>query len=88
MLAVVSFDMRFMYVLSGWEGSAGDSMILDDARGNGYIVPKGKFYLGNAGFSASTSILVPYRGVHYHLREWEIGKKKCVATLLVLTNIY
>lgn len=76
MLAVVSFDMRFMYVLSGWEGSAADSTILDDARKNDFLIPRGKFYLGDAGFSASPSVLVPYRGVWYHLREWQAGNQK------------
>ncbi|KAL5482398.1 hypothetical protein ACEPAI_8992 [Sanghuangporus weigelae] len=74
-LAVVSFDMRFMYVLSGWEGSAADSTILDDARKCDFLIPRNKFYLGDAGFSASTSVLVPYRGVRYHLREWHAGNQ-------------
>ncbi|KAL5480800.1 hypothetical protein ACEPAI_9740 [Sanghuangporus weigelae] len=74
-LAVVSFDMQFMYVLSGWEGSAADSTILDDARKCDFLIPRSKFYLGDAGFSASTSVLVPYRGVRYHLREWHAGNQ-------------
>ncbi len=30
-LAVVDFDLRFTYVLAGWEGSAHDSFVLQDA---------------------------------------------------------
>lgn len=30
-LAVVDFDLRFTYVLAGWEGSAHDSLVLKDA---------------------------------------------------------
>lgn len=30
-LAVVDFDMKFQYVLSGWEGSASDSRVLRNA---------------------------------------------------------
>ncbi|XP_013694529.1 uncharacterized protein LOC117126085 [Brassica rapa] len=30
-LAACNFDLEFMYVLSGWEGSAHDSKILNDA---------------------------------------------------------
>ncbi|XP_043700414.1 protein ALP1-like [Telopea speciosissima] len=30
-LAACDFDMRYTYILSGWEGSASDSRILDDA---------------------------------------------------------
>ncbi|XP_020415446.1 uncharacterized protein LOC18782701, partial [Prunus persica] len=37
------FDLEFMYVLSGWEGSAHDSKVLSDAlsRRNGLKVPQG-----------------------------------------------
>jgi hypothetical protein len=43
-LAVVDFDLRFTYVLAGWEGSAHDALILDDAleREDGLKVPQGK----------------------------------------------
>jgi hypothetical protein len=30
-LVVVDFDLRFTYVLAGWEGSAHDSVVLQDA---------------------------------------------------------
>ena len=40
-LAACNFDLQFMYVLSGWEGSAHDSRVLNDAltRRNGLKVP-------------------------------------------------
>ena len=43
MLAVVSFDLRFTYMLFSWEGSAHDSRILNDAlsRPRGLKIPKG-----------------------------------------------
>ena len=31
MLAAISFDLKFTYVLAGWEGSAHDSRVLNDA---------------------------------------------------------
>ena len=42
-LAACSFDLRFTYVLPGWEGSAADSRILDNAlhREDKLRVPKG-----------------------------------------------
>lgn len=42
-LAAVDFDLRFTYVLAGWEGSAHDSLVLRDAleRPNGLKVPEG-----------------------------------------------
>ena len=30
-LATISFDLKFTYVLAGWEGSAYDSRVLNDA---------------------------------------------------------
>jgi hypothetical protein len=75
-LAACTFNMLFCYVLSGWEGSAADSTIFDDARGKDFSIPKGKFYLGDAGFPCCDALLVPYRGVRYHLREWGLAKEK------------
>ena len=50
-LAACNFDSKFIYVLSGWEGSSHDSKLLNDAlsRRNGLEVPQGNnfflFYL-------------------------------------------
>lgn len=50
MLAAITFDLKFTYVLAGWEGSAHDSRVLSDAlsRPNGFRIPEGinnfKFY--------------------------------------------
>ena len=43
-MAAVDFDMKFTYVLPGWEGSAHDVLILADAieRNDGFVVPEGK----------------------------------------------
>jgi hypothetical protein len=40
-LAAVDFDLKFTYVLAGWEGSAHDALILADAleRVDGLTVP-------------------------------------------------
>ncbi|KAF8376684.1 hypothetical protein HHK36_031647 [Tetracentron sinense] len=61
-----------MYVLAGWEGSAHDSRILDDAlsRPNGLRVPEGKYLLGDAGYGLRNGFIPPYRGVRYHLKEY------------------
>lgn len=42
-LAAVDFDLKFTYVLAGWEGSAHDALILADAleRNHGLRVPPG-----------------------------------------------
>ena len=42
-LAAISFDLKFIYVLAGWEGSAHDSRMLNDAftRLGGFSIPEG-----------------------------------------------
>jgi len=42
-MAAVDFDLRFTYVLAGWEGAAHDALVLRDAleRENGLRVPQG-----------------------------------------------
>jgi hypothetical protein len=42
-MAAVDFDLRFIYVLAGWEGSAHDARVLADAlqRDDGLRVPQG-----------------------------------------------
>ncbi|XP_057770914.1 protein ALP1-like [Salvia miltiorrhiza] len=71
-LAVCDKDMKFVYVLPGWEGSAADARILRDAlnRPNGLKVPRGSYYLVDNGYANSEGFLAPYKGVRYHLKEW------------------
>ena len=42
-LAAIGFDLKFTYVLVGWEGSAYDSRLLNDvfARPEGFSIPEG-----------------------------------------------
>ena len=79
MLLAVDFDMRFTYVLAGFEGSAHDTRVLNHAlnlsTGN-LDPPKGKYYLADAGYSNQKHLLVPYRGVRYHLKEFEASNLK------------
>ncbi|KAH6793154.1 hypothetical protein C2S52_003631, partial [Perilla frutescens var. hirtella] len=74
-LAVCNQDMKFIYVLSGWEGSAADSRVLRDAiiRENGLRVPRGNYYLCDNGYTNDEGFLTPYRGVRYHLNDWGEG---------------
>ncbi|WVZ57782.1 hypothetical protein U9M48_008124, partial [Paspalum notatum var. saurae] len=71
-LAAVDFDLRFTYVLAGWEGSAHDALILADAieRNDGLSVPQGKYYLVDAGYACKPGFLPPFRATRYHLREF------------------
>lgn len=64
MLAVCDFDMKFTYGLAGWEGSTHDGRVLGDAiETKGFQIPIGKYCLGDAGYSNSDHLLVPYKGV-------------------------
>ena len=50
MLGVVDRNMKFLYVLPLWEGSASDSRVLRDvmSRQDAFVVPQGMtFTLGN-----------------------------------------
>ncbi|KAL8481365.1 hypothetical protein ACS0TY_027758 [Phlomoides rotata] len=65
-------NIKFVYVLTGWEGSTADSRVLRNAitRPNGLKVPKGNYYLCDNGYPNCEGFLTPYKGVRYHLSEW------------------
>lgn len=78
-LAACTFDLRFCYVMAGWEGSAGDGRVFEAARMADFTIPVGKYYLADAGFPSRPDLLVPYRGVRYHLKEWGTANVRSVA---------
>ncbi|XLR40671.1 hypothetical protein S83_025331, partial [Arachis hypogaea] len=67
-LGVCNREMGFVYVLSGWEGSASDSRVLRDAitRRNILKIPHGNYYLIDASYTNGLGFLAPYRGTRYH----------------------
>jgi hypothetical protein len=69
-LAACDFDYNFTYISSGWEGSVSDSTMYFDSRTTDLKVQPGKYYLADAGFPLASALLIPYRGVRYHLAEW------------------
>ncbi|XP_047961537.1 putative nuclease HARBI1 [Salvia hispanica] len=74
-LAICDQRLRFVYLLPGWEGSAGDARILRDAvtRSLGLQVPKGCYYLCDNAYSNCEGFVTPYKGVRNHLKEWGPG---------------
>ncbi|XP_077251490.1 uncharacterized protein LOC143890692 [Tasmannia lanceolata] len=70
-LACCDFDLKFTYVLCGWEGSASDSRVLASAisKPNGIPILPGKFYLGDAGYLCLSHFITPIRGIGYHLNQ-------------------
>lgn len=69
-LFVCDFDLNFTFTLTGWEGSATDARLWDVARNDGLNIPPGKYLLADSGFPSCKELLVPYRGIRYHLAEW------------------
>ncbi|KAL8536393.1 hypothetical protein ACS0TY_011854 [Phlomoides rotata] len=71
-LDVCDINMSFIYVLTSWEGSTADSRVLRDTihREHGLKVPKGNYYLCDNGYPNCEGFLTPYKGVRYHLSEW------------------
>lgn len=82
MLAGYEFDLLlFTYVLTGWEGSAHDKAVLEAAFDVGFKIPIEKYYLADAGYALTPWCLAPYRGIRYHLREWNSEKSKYIFLL-------
>ena len=81
-LTACDFDLKFIYILSGWEGSAADSCIYKDAIAADFIIHNGCYYLGDAGYANSTLLLVLYQSTHYHLKEWGQGRHRYACILI------
>lgn len=73
-MVVCSFDMQFTFVLAGWEGSAHDSRIFEEARTTSKFhfphPPPGKYYVVDAGYPQLEGYLRPYRKTTYHLPDF------------------
>ena len=77
MLAVYDFNMFFVYVMVGWEGSIADSTLYEQGvRHGGLSIGRGLYWIADAGFASCDTLLVPYRNTRYHLREWAAGNRK------------
>jgi DDE superfamily endonuclease len=76
-LGACTFDLQFSYIYPGWEGSANDTRVLQDAsfRG-GFSIPEGKYYLADAGYPNNNSLFTLYRGTRYHLKEQYSASQK------------
>ena len=81
-LATCDWDMKFRYILPGWEGSAADGNVLDYARKTDFTVRPDRYWLADAGLPSCDACLVPFRGERYHLNEFLQGNTKCVAYIL------
>lgn len=69
-LFICDFEFFFTYALTGSDGSTADATLWNDAHTDDLHMPPGHYLLADAGFGTSDALLVPYWGVHYHLKEW------------------
>lgn len=73
-LAACTFDLQFIFIYPGWEGSAADSRVLravlDDPDQHFPQIPEGKYYLVDVGYSNMDGFIAPFQGVRYHLHEF------------------
>ncbi|XP_073132709.1 uncharacterized protein [Henckelia pumila] len=71
-LGVCDINMNFIYVLTGWEGSAADARVLRDALtgDDSFKVPRGCYYLCDNGYANIEGFLTPFRRVGYHRDAW------------------
>lgn len=71
-LAACDFDLKFTYIIAGWEGSANDSFTFNQAvhSYNFPQLPSNRYFLADAGFPICDQLLTPYRGTRYHLADF------------------
>nr|XP_023929274.1 uncharacterized protein LOC112040624 [Quercus suber] len=73
-MCACNFDMRFTYVHTGWEGSANDSRVMQDALGHAEYEfpwpPRGSYYLVDSRYAIGSAFLPPHKSVRYHAQEF------------------
>ncbi|KAK2399592.1 hypothetical protein QL285_049393 [Trifolium repens] len=73
-MAVCDWNMCFTFVLAGWEGTAHDARVFDQALTNKDLnfphPPPGKYYLVDSGYPTLVGYIGPYRCERYHLPEF------------------
>ncbi|PKA54055.1 hypothetical protein AXF42_Ash016220 [Apostasia shenzhenica] len=76
-MATVSFDRQFVYVATGWEGSAADMRILKwTLEKGGFSVPPRKMYLVDSGYANMDKFLAPIRRCRYHLSNYRSSMQR------------
>ncbi|XP_048613361.1 uncharacterized protein LOC125587205 [Brassica napus] len=75
-LAICSFDMKFIYAYLGVPGRAHDTKVLTHCARNEASFPHpppGKYYLVDSGYPTRTGYLGPHRSMRYHLGQFARG---------------
>ena len=68
-LAGCTLDLYFFYVLPGWQGSANDTKVLNEAISRDFPLMDGRYYLADSGYHPRRGFLTPYGSTRYHLQE-------------------
>ncbi|KAF7322186.1 putative nuclease HARBI1-like protein [Mycena kentingensis (nom. inval.)] len=74
--AACDFELRFTYIMAGWEGTAADARLYHHARTMGFDLPDPEFFLADAGFANCRLLMTPFPAVRYHLDEWRRGGRQ------------
>ncbi|XP_057491866.1 uncharacterized protein LOC130777486 [Actinidia eriantha] len=73
-LAACTFDLQFIFIYPGWEGSVTDSRVLravlHDPDQNFPLIPEGKYYLVDSGYSNTEGFITPFEGIRYNIHEY------------------
>ncbi|KAF5799785.1 putative harbinger transposase-derived nuclease domain-containing protein [Helianthus annuus] len=83
-MAVCDFNMCFTFVWAGWEGSAHDTRIFNEALRRPELLfphPTGdKYYVVDAGYPNTKGYLAPYKGqnIRYHIPEFQRGQSSAM----------
>ncbi|KAH9078343.1 hypothetical protein Ae201684P_019434 [Aphanomyces euteiches] len=75
-LAACDFDLMFTFVMTGWEGTAGDGKLYEAATRKRLSTPEIGFDILDAGFALTKTCLTAYRGTRYHLKEFGRGSQR------------
>ncbi|XP_030945941.1 uncharacterized protein LOC115970448 [Quercus lobata] len=73
-------DMKFTYVHFGWEGSAHDSKVFEEAikdPKHGFLwPPEGSYYLVDSGYPIGASFLPSHKATRYHAQEFRRSNRQ------------
>ncbi|XP_054785623.1 uncharacterized protein LOC129292093 [Prosopis cineraria] len=73
-LAACTFDLQFIFIYPGWEGSVTDShvlrAVLDNPDQNFPKIPEGKYYLVDMEYSNMGGFIAPFQGIRYNHCEY------------------
>ena len=74
--AACTFNLQFSYVLPGWEGSAADGCVFDNAHWKSLAISPSIYLLADAGFPTCNALMILYKREQYHLKEWRTAPQK------------